>query len=554
MAFVPDEEIGTFVPDEEGAEAVPPLRTSPYAVTASSGASPPPPPVYMEAGAYDVNPSGPWESAHAGSAYGLRAIGPAAANLIPSAVGAARGMLAPLTPSGVEAISKIARGGLGISPEEKPAWEAFKAAFRERYGGLGPLERTMAQDPIGLALEAYGAKTMASGIGRQVVSSRPVRMPATDGRIPLTAGEALDSPMLQRMETLAEKVPLSGMTRFRRAQHEAADIAARNLLAGYIVDPAAPDVMAANRRYVSSMYQNVRDAISSLDDAERKVTPSATAEAANELLKRYPGVFKTLQDTEMEAVIRSIAGGVTRKKKGDGVTELKPVDVENMWMLRQALGDKIGQARRLRAAGQIDDTQYAQLRKLFSAASNDIDAWAWSIGDGSIADSLRAANDAYKTYVVKYDVLRRAYDKASKVVGDREMVSPARFATELKRIADKDQDLKRFTPDEIRSMTGLANIMQVVRRAGQFRENVPTGNRFLDFFMLKEAVTTAAVPISWAVTWLTTTPRGKALLARAASISPASPEMAEIVRTIYTSAPYFAGGAMPAVEEAQESR
>lgn len=155
MGFVPDPEpVGRFVPDA----APPPLSIQE-----------PPTPMAPIEGAYDTNVSGEWDKTHAGSLYGVRAMGAAASNIVPSAGRMVRGAVGLLTPSGIEGVSRVARGGLGINKEEAPAWEQFKEGVKERYGGFSNIENTFATDPTGLAAEFYGAGKLMQAGGRAAV-------------------------------------------------------------------------------------------------------------------------------------------------------------------------------------------------------------------------------------------------------------------------------------------------------------------------------------------------------------------------------------------------
>ena len=79
----------------------------------------------------------------------------AVGNLLPSAGRFARSIVEPLAHpiKTVEGISRVARGGLGINPEDAPAWEATKRFFVDRYGSEDALKNTIATDPVGFAAD-----------------------------------------------------------------------------------------------------------------------------------------------------------------------------------------------------------------------------------------------------------------------------------------------------------------------------------------------------------------------------------------------------------------
>lgn len=138
--------------------------------------------------------------------------------------------------------------------------------------------------------------------------------------------------------------------------------------------------------------------------------------------------------------------------------------------------------------------------------------------------------------------------------------SPQKYGTALKNLANDPTYKKniRWSPQEIEEMTGLANILQVTKRAGQFMENPPTGNRFGlptlatatggGAYMaggLAATLKTAggAVVTSTIVKLLTTTQAGKRLALSASKIEPTDPFMGVIVRQVYNQLPKFAAEA-----------
>jgi len=417
------------------------------------------------------------------------------------------------------------------------------AGEREAPTLVGGLKETGKDVLTGAGMEAGGALT-----GKAIEAVAPAVSKVASGlsekwKIPTTIGEKSQSPLMQRIETLNERVPFSGMTTFRKAQQEATHQAAKKFLGDYIANPEAPNI-EGNRAFADSLYKEVKGLVAQVPNQEIK--PSQTKPIAEALLRRYPDIFKKLQDTKTEGLIQDIVKGVKDEKTPASTilgpsgkpaipasSKPKTLTFDEAWELRKGLGEKIGQARKLLASGQVDQTAYGQLKSLFSSISNDMDTWAGSIGKPEISEGLKSANDAYKQYVVRYDVLSRAYDKVTREVGDKTFFSPQRFSNALDSIVKKDRYLKTFTPEQRTDMVGLANIMQVAKRAGQFMENPPTGNRAVDLILAGGSVTTPEVPISWVTTFLTTTQPGQKLLTAAAKMQPGSPEMANMISGIY---------------------
>jgi len=383
--------------------------------------------------------------------------------------------------------------------------------------------------------------------------------------IPVTLGETTGRAGTQRTEVILERIPFLGLQGFRKKQHEAADNAAKAFLAKYIADPTAPDAMAANREFSSGLYKNMKSIVSQVKDKE--IIPSSTKNTAKDLLDTYPDIFKLFQDTKTEELLKNIVSGTKNVVKDEGVNitglpiqniktvSAKTLTFDEAWALRDGLGDMIGQARKQIRSGQLNERAYGQLKHLFASVNDDIDGWASKEGRPEIRTAINAANDAYKNYVVKYDVIQRAYDKAAGTVGAKEMFSPKTFSTALKKIAYDDKALKKFKPDEIAEISGLANIMQVVKRSGQYMENPPTGNRWGALLGAgglggtafaaggaAAAIKTggAAMATAGIARFLTTTATGKNLMQAASKVEPNNPAMGKIVNQIYNQMPKWA--------------
>lgn len=454
-------------------------------------------------------------------------------------------------------------------------------AMEQLSGGVNPI--ALVTGSVGAAINPLRDKLYQQGIKtRQLGESKG---------IPTTLGEDIGSPTLQRAETLAERVPGVGLSGFRTKQLAAADNAAKEFLGKYIANPENA-TMEGNRAFTSGLYEDMKRTVGPVKDLP--VYAKETSAQAKELLTRYPDMFKAFQDTKREALINKVkeqttyragevgaqeapniaAKGVPAKgpaeiepfnklsytinKLGSESAGIKPnaargvpvptnqITFDDMWALRDGLGDMIGQAKKKLQAGAVDRTAISQLNSLYKAVNNDIDSWAKSVGKPQIRESINAANDAYKRYVVKYDLVQKAYDKAAGVSSARELFSPKTFSTELKKMIYKDKQYKSFSAGEVEEMTGLANIMQVVKRAGAFAENPPTGNRMIEATMtgggiaglITNPITTLKVAAAVGGTtatlrFLTTTKMGKNLLMRASKTEPTSPAMGQIMNLIY---------------------
>ena len=392
-----------------------------------------------------------------------------------------------------------------------------------------------------------------------------------------TYGEATGSKFGKSMEIIGERFPgWFGINQFRKRVAEAADTAANNRLMQYMVDPNAPDVMAGNRAFVSSMYEDMKNIISNVPI--QAIKPDETKIAAKQFLSRYPDIFNFSQDAKMKGILSEIVSDtkdIVRTSNilspgGKPYVTVTPrtLTFDEAWLLREGLGDVIGQMRQKIASksGELNKNQLYQANKLFSAVSRDMDNWADSIGQPAIKHSFKAANDAYKHYVVKYDLLQKAYDNAVGVTGkgEREFFSPKVFSNELKKMVYLNKELKTFSPNELTEMAGLANIMQVVKRSGQYAAQQNNGIQTLTLGVPLSVGATAggivggglpgaalgAVAVGFgagALRFLTATKPGKALLMAASHIEPDSYTAKMLINTIERQAPravgyYFQGG------------
>lgn len=413
------------------------------------------------------------------------------------------------------------------------------------------------------------------------------------GKVPTTLGEDIGSPALQRAETLLERVPLLGITGFRKEQHAAAEKAAKEYLGSFAATgiEGSRGLLEKNRKVVSDMYEGVKKTIGE-GYSNLPLYATETNKAASELLDRFPDFFKNFQDVKTETILSNIrkessyfaekgksaiqknipAKGApiissgqhdsfqelgraierqARKNKNIAEKYIEPTNhiyFNDMWELRKGIGDILGQAKQKMISGDVNKSQYSALSKMYSAISEDMDKFASSVGSPDISAALSAANNAYKQNVVKYNVIERAYDKAAGAIEDTgKTFSPQRFHSALDGILKKEKYNNLFTSTEKREMAGIANIMTTVKRAGQFMENPPTGNRMVDIAIGGGAVgsllnpaaaqaagTTAAT--AGILKFLTTTDTGKRLAMAASTIEPSSPSMRKIMEAVYKSA------------------
>jgi len=369
-----------------------------------------------------------------------------------------------------------------------------------------------------------------------------------------TLGEATDNPIIKKSETWLEGIPYLGIKSFRIKQQAEAEQAAKTFFAKYTVDPSLDTTAAmkeANDVMLDKMYEAVKKGGSKLPSVE----PQAVKQTTNDILSQYPDIFNSIQDNHVKRILTNIASDTQDQTintglvtaQGAPITRTQPMstDFNELWTLRKGLGKEINDAR--------TDTARGVFKQLYSAVSNDMDTM---FAGTQVGKEFRAANEAFVKHSVKFDVLRQAYDKSMGTTKAGEMFSPKKFSTELKNLANDPTYKKnvKWTPTEIEEMTGLANIMQVVKRAGQFAENPPTGNRwglpmigagFGGYAMSGTPSGMAAaggmVGLTGLSKILTTTVIGKRLAMSASKLEPDSPAMQTIVNTLYNQASKLPG-------------
>jgi len=401
-----------------------------------------------------------------------------------------------------------------------------------------------------------GGTTGALGVAGKILNLFK-KSPATLGQahgIRTTLGEDLDNNILKHAESQLEQIPIIGLQGFRKKQQAEAEQAAKNFFGQYVVNPTLETTAAmksSNDAYINGLYDSVRHLGSTLPS----IHPANVKQRTSELLQQYPSIFESIQDGQVKKILKNIAGDVKDTTVNTGVlnaqgqpinrTQQAMMNFDDMWMLRKGLGQEKRDAP--------TDTAKWVYQQLYDAVNEDMNTM-FNVPGSIVGKEFKKANDAFIQYDIKFDVLRQAYDKAMGTTKAGEMFSPKKFSTELKNLANDPQYKKniKWTPDEVQEMTGLANILQVVKRAGQFAENPPTGLRY----GLLSALTgmgaaggmaggvaggvgavAGAGTIAGVTTFLTTTQAGKKIARSASKIEPRSYQMKILMDQIYNQLP-----------------
>ena len=379
-------------------------------------------------------------------------------------------------------------------------------------------------------------------------------------KIPATLSELNGTS--NRTDTIMERVPsVFGITSFRKGQQEAAKEAATINFAKYVVDPTLDSSAAmkiSNDAHIDQLYDVVRTTAKTLPTG----TASETKQAAEELIQRFPTVFESVQDNEIKRVLSNIIGDTIDKTVKTGILDAQgnaimqqvqpKISFDDLWTLRKGIGQALGSAQKTG-----NDVAASQYSRIYSAVSNDMDNMM-NNAHGGVSTPFKEANDAFKQYSIKFDVMRQAYDKATGTTGagTTGFFSPVKYATELKNLANNPEYKKniKWSPTEVVEMTGLANILQVTKRAGQFMENPPTGNRWggivtgtglgVGGMSAGIAPTLSAMGASGTAAlitkFITTTKAGQRLALASSKAEANSKTMQTIINQLYNQLPKFA--------------
>ena len=508
------------------------------------------------------------------------------------------------------ATSALAGGTMGAL---RGTTEGESQAQNTAFGALGGAG--------GSILLSGGGKLINAGLNKMGNKSAEAIINAGKEKgIDVSLGEALQSPNLQRAETWLERLPgWFGLSKYRKDVLQQTNDAIKDYAKQYIANENNPTGVG-NRAFVNGLYEDMKAMVG--DVKELPFYASETASKAKDLLKRYPDLFKKFQDTTREDLLKKVSGETTyqpgsrslelierAKNQNKSIDaemkaiagmaarspeEINPFDklsyiinqqgtakagitpditkgipvpanqvtFDDMWSLRNGLGDMIGAAKKQLQRGEIDKTVISQLNQLYSAVNNDIDKWASSVGRPELRKAINAANDGYKNYVVKYNIIQDAIDKSKTMIGGEEIISPKKFSTALTKESIKNERLTRmgvkgiFDRTEINEMAGMSSILDIVKRAGQYAENPPTGDRWgFPALVLATAhwgnlqAASTELGVASVAKFLTTTTAGKRLALSASKIEPDSPAMAELVNQIYNQIPKLTSQASQGVAQ-----
>ena len=407
------------------------------------------------------------------------------------------------------------------------------------------------EHPVGSLMNAKGVAEL-SGL-RDAVEISKLANPRNSkinigGSIPTTLGEDLMNPAILQTERWMEEIPIAGLKSFRKAQNAAAESQAVSLLNNYIADPTNPTKWG-NKAFVDSMYQDVRDAAQQHRIA---VSGTKTLDAVNTVLDDMPKLAPSLHDPQIYKILQELKAGTE-----GGPTNVVPTySFDDFWKLRKELG---GLHENMIASRNYNGAR--KIKTVLEGVNEDMDAISNARGANGqplLSDEVQLANDAYKKFIVKHDIVRKAYDIATgKVIrdsagdaiesvgGTSQVFSPKKFSNELRNQMVKLQDRgsKLFNDREIETIAGNAHIMDTVKRSGEFMEdnanglrgvrNAGIGGAVVGAFtapLLTAKVLGSSMAAAVIGKFLTTTTAGKRMALSAAKMESTSPAFRNLLR------------------------
>lgn len=112
-------------------------------------------------------------------------------------------------------------------------------------------------------------------------------------------------------------------------------------------------------------------------------------------------------------------------------------------------------------------------------------------GKGDRANNFYQALDQKGQAALRYQMADEAIGKATNESTGN--FSPAKFAGEFERMAEPYRNI--FKGDDKKQMDGLVKLMRHIERAGQYKENPPTGNRVIPWLVAGTSVVDPAMAV-----------------------------------------------------------
>jgi hypothetical protein len=433
-------------------------------------------------------------AAGAAGAGGLASAGKA----IETAAGAAK----PIT----QAIgSQLASSPLAQVAGGASSGLAGQLASEMGAGPAGQIAASIIGGAIGSKLSSTKIQPKAAQLPSDIADAERagIRLMTTDAIPPRTFAS-------KWVQTVGERVPVTGTGPVRQAQQSERIEAVRNVLREFGADGAAKasdDVMkdlATKRGYDLSKYVKSKTEVIERLGQSGTVPMNRTTQAIDEQITKLKG----LKTKEVEPIIERLA---------DWKESIKGQNLVNVETLRKQIGEsfKAPDLASVRGIGEKSlSSIYGPLKQDMGSFITQVgerrDLTKWKVANKRLADlageldmstlkSVLKRGDATPEVVgnmlfskkpsevrqlyssltpvgrerARAAILSRAAEKASVEVAEGTSISPDKFANEVKRLGTSVGVF--FNGDDIKQVEGLTRVLNLTKRASEAAASPPTG-------------------------------------------------------------------------------
>jgi len=420
-----------------------------------------------------------------------------------------------------------------------------------------------------------GSRAINAARGRLRPEVEDVTKLGQQHNVPVFAPDVAGSPMMGKIATLSEDVPLVGMAKPRLQQSEAAGKSAEALIGRLApqIDDVGREIQGSLTRRTEALQKaagvrydraskaadplgevpmnNLRSAADRLlDQAKQDVVPDQA------LINRLEKITKAANAPSF-SVARQYRSGL-----GDEIRKLESaMDMKGARPLQQiksALEKDLGQfadnaggevAKRWKSADRFFRERVIPQRErdiVRAARNNSPDEVFRQFVKASTKDRaqrLYSAMDKKGRNAVKAGILDQAWTKAVQDGSKGVTFSPAKFAQELERVQGAAGVF--FKGADKKELDGFVKLMRHVERSGQVAENPPTGARLVLPVVMGEFLAPGTAVGAGTVGALSralfTTEVGKRLLLASNRLPPGSPKLERFVSEFRRAVPAMIG-------------
>ena len=420
-----------------------------------------------------------------------------------------------------------------------------------------------------------GAKVANIISGRLTPVADEVTALGKQFNVPVFAPDVAQSPIMSKVATLAEDVPLVGMAKPRLQQSEAAGQAAQGM-----IGRLAPQVDDVGRELQGSLTRQTERLRSIAAKRYDRVAQAADPKGAVPLTNFQQTAQKLLTDAkqdidpngaliaQLERFAKAQSGpnfSATRQFRSNFGDEIRRLEsgmdlkaARPLQALKGALEKDMNQfaanagpdvAAKWKAADKffrekvIPQRESDIVRGMRNRNPDEVFKQFIKAGSQDRAQRLYNALDNKGRAAIKSGILDQAYQKAAQSGANGVAFSPAKFAGEMEKLQGSVGVF--FKGADKKEIDGFTKLMQHVQRAGQVAENPPTGNRLVLPVLMGETLapgTTAATLGTGALSRaLFTTEAGKRLLLASNRFPPGSDRLENAIARFRAVAPKVIG-------------